>query len=226
LSRIEAVVSDFGGVLTSPLVNSFAAFQDDSGISLEQFGAAMAAIAARQGVYPLFELETGRLTESEFLRMLADELSAKVGRSVRLHGFGERYFEHLHPNERMIEFMRALRGRGYRMAICTNNVREWERLWRAKLPVDEIFEVVVDSAFVGTRKPEREIYEITLDRLGVDPEAALFVDDLELNCDAARELGMSAVWFRDTDQAIGEIETALGGAERPSERGRVTGRSH
>ena len=63
--------------------------------------------------------------------------------------------------------MRELRERGYKLAICTNNVREWEPLWRAKLPVDEIFDVVVDSAFVGMRKPEPRIYEITLERLGV-----------------------------------------------------------
>ena len=50
--------------------------------------------------------------------------------------------------------MRELRERGYRMAILTNNVREWEELWRSKLPVDEIFELVVDSAWVGMRKPE------------------------------------------------------------------------
>jgi putative hydrolase of the HAD superfamily len=105
--------------------------------------------------------------------------------------------------------MRALKDRGYRMAICTNNVREWEPLWRAKLPVEEIFSVVVDSGFVGVRKPEPEIYALTLDRLGVAPDAALLVDDIELNCEAARALGMQAVWFRSTDQAIEEIESAL-----------------
>ena len=45
-------------------------------------------------------------------------------------------------------------------------MREWEPLWRSKLPIDEVFDVVVDSAFVGTRKPEPEIYAITLERLG------------------------------------------------------------
>ena len=105
--------------------------------------------------------------------------------------------------------MRSLKGRGYRMAICTNNVREWEPLWRAKLPVDEIFGVVVDSAFVGVRKPEPEIYGITLERLGVLAPAALFVDDIEVNCDTARKLGMRAVRFRSTDQTIEEIEAAL-----------------
>ena len=61
--------------------------------------------------------------------------------------------------------MRELGERGYRMAILTNNVREWEELWRSKLPVDEIFELVVDSAWVGMRKPEPEIYHLTIERL-------------------------------------------------------------
>jgi putative hydrolase of the HAD superfamily len=214
MSRIDAIISDFGGVLTSPLLNSFTAFQDSSGISLEELGLAMAAVAQRHGANPLFELETGRLTEAAFLSSLAAQLTEQLGRSVELHGFGERYFEHLHPNDRLIDYMRQLRERGYKMAICTNNVREWEPLWRAKLPVDEIFDVVVDSAFVGTRKPERRIYELTIERLGVPAAAALLIDDIELNCDAARELGMHAVWFRSTEQAIADTEAALAG--RPS----------
>jgi len=137
---IEAVVSDFGGVLTSPLLDSFVAFQDASGISLEQLGVAMGRIWERDGAHPLFELETGRMTEAAFLESLGAELSAQLGRMVELHGFGERLFEHLHPNQRMIDYMRELRGRGYRMAICTNNVREWEPRWRAMLPIDELFE--------------------------------------------------------------------------------------
>jgi putative hydrolase of the HAD superfamily len=70
---------------------------------------------------------------------------------------------------------------------------------------------VVDSAFVGCRKPDREIYEIVLERLGVPAAACLFVDDVEVNCEAARELGMTAVHFRENDQAIEEIKATLGG---------------
>jgi putative hydrolase of the HAD superfamily len=209
---IEAVISDFGGVLTSPLRGSFEAFQDSSGVSLEALGLAMAAVAQRTGVNPLFELETGRLTEAEFLRALGAELSVRLGRAVPMEDFGERYFAHLSPNEAMIDYMRELRGRGYRMAICTNNVREWDSRWRAMLPVDDIFDIVVDSAFVGTRKPESRIYELTLERLGVSAGAALFIDDIEANCQAARELGMAAVWFRGTEQAMADSEAALAAA--------------
>jgi epoxide hydrolase-like predicted phosphatase len=108
--------------------------------------------------------------------------------------------------------MRELRGRGLRMALLTNNVREWEPQWRAKLPeIDEIFEVVVDSAFVGMRKPDREIYELTLERLGDGVAAAecLFVDDVDVNCDAARSLGMRAVHYVEADQAIAKIRAEL-----------------
>jgi putative hydrolase of the HAD superfamily len=210
-TRIEAIVSDFGGVLTSSVFDSFVAWQDATGIPLEALGKAMAEVAARSGANPLFELEMGRVSEAEFLGGLSRQLSSDLGRAVELDGFADRYLEHLDANPRMIEYMGALRERGYRLAICTNNIREWEERWRAKLPVDEIFEVVVDSSAVGTRKPQPRIYQITLEQLGVEPGAALFVDDLEVNCLAARELGMATVWFRETEQAIEEIEAALRG---------------
>lgn len=212
MSAIQAVISDFGGVLTSPLLDAFGAIQESSGISVEHLGQAMFAVAGRLGVNPLIELETGRMGEPEFLGLLGEQLSDQLGRPVQMHGFGEMYFESLRPNEPMIDYMRALRQRGYRMAICTNNVREWEARWRSMLPVDEIFQVVVDSAFVGTRKPEPEIYRLTLDRLEVPADACVFVDDVEMNCDAAREAGMRTVHFQATEQAIAEIEAALNGA--------------
>jgi putative hydrolase of the HAD superfamily len=213
MGRVGAVISDFGGVLTSPLLGSFQAFQESSGISLQELGTAMAAIAAHRGANPLFELETARITEEQFLTELAGRLSEQLGRPVTLDGFGERYFANLEPNEPMIDYMRSLRERGYKLAICTNNVREWEPLWRRMLPVDEIFDVVVDSAFVGTRKPEPRIYELTLARLGVEAAAAVMIDDIEINCSAARELGIRAVWFQDAEQAIAETEAALRHAE-------------
>jgi putative hydrolase of the HAD superfamily len=202
---IRAVVSDFGGVLTTPLVDSFVAYQRESGIAFEELGKALGRIAEQHGEHPLFELEKGKITEAEFIGALEHELGRKMG------SFRETYFAHLHPNERMIGYMRELKSRGLRMALLTNNVREWEPLWRAKLPdIDEIFEVVVDSAFVGMRKPESGIYELTLDRLdGVAPDECVFLDDIDANCEAAEALGMHTVRFVDNDQAIGEIEGVL-----------------
>jgi len=200
---LRAVISDFGGVLTSPLFESFAAWQRKSGLSFERLGQAMADATERNSMHPLYELEKGTITEAEFLGMLEAELDP----GTSLSGMRDVYFEHLQPNPAMIDFMRELRGRGLRMALLTNNVREWEPQWRAKLPeIDEIFELVVDSAFVGMRKPDREIYELTLERLGdVSAEECLFVDDVDVNCETARSLGMHAVHYLDADQAMAEI---------------------
>ena len=204
------MISDFGGVLTTPLVQSFMAFQDETGISMETLGTAMQKIADTDGEHPLFDLERGRITEAAFLERMAEELEPALGHRPEMHRFSEIYFDALQPNEPMIELMRELK-RDHRMALLTNNVREWEPLWRSMLPVDEIFELVVDSAFVGCRKPEPEIYEITLERLGLPAEACVFVDDVAVNCEAARELGIAAVHFRDNEQAIPEIRAAVAG---------------
>jgi putative hydrolase of the HAD superfamily len=208
--KVTTVISDFGGVLTTPLVQSFAAVQDQTGIPFEKLGTAMATIAEQDGKHPLFELEKGHLSEADFLAKLGDALEPMLGHRPELHLFREIYFDALHPNEPMIELMRETKARGFRMGLLTNNVREWEPLWRSMLPVDEIFEIVVDSGFVGCRKPDREIYDLTLKRMG-NPSAAkcLFIDDTEVNCDTARSLGMAAVHYVHNDQAIPEIRTAL-----------------
>lgn len=211
MTPIRAVISDFGGVLTTPLLGSFAAFQDETGISASSLGTAMQRIAERQGEHPLFELERGRIAETDFLAALRVELAVELGHEPELHRFREIYFDALQPNQPMVDAMRDLKGRGYRMALLTNNVREWEPLWRGMLPVDEIFEVIVDSAFVGMRKPEPEIYDLAVERIGdgIGASECLFVDDVEVNVEAARELGMGAVHFRSAGQAIPEIEAAL-----------------
>jgi putative hydrolase of the HAD superfamily len=208
---ITTVISDFGGVLTTPLVQSFAAVQDHTGIPFEELAKAMGRIESEEGIHPLYELEKGKLSEADFLRKLGDALEPELGHRPELHRFREIYFDALHPNDPMIDLMREAKESGRRMGLLTNNVREWEPLWRSMLPVDEIFEVVVDSGFVGCRKPEREIYDLTLERMGdLAPEECLFVDDVDVNCEAARELGMSAVHYRHNDQAIPEIRSALG----------------
>jgi putative hydrolase of the HAD superfamily len=202
----RALISDFGGVLTSPLQDGFLAYQEESGVSLEDLGRAMARASEEHGEHPLFVLERGEISASEFRARIEPHLED----GFDLTRLSTLYFERMQPNRAMIEFVRELRGRGLRTALLTNNVREWEPLWRAKLPeIDELFEVVVDSAFVGLRKPDPAIYELTLARLGLAGEECVFVDDLEVNCEAARGLGMTAVRFERAEQAIPELRSAL-----------------
>jgi epoxide hydrolase-like predicted phosphatase len=206
---IRALISDFGGVLTTPLSAGFIAYQEEAPMSLEDLGRGMQAAAEAYGEHPLHSLERGEISEQEFARRLAERLQD----GFDLARLRELYFERIDPNEPMIRFIGEQRRRGLRTALLTNNVREWEPLWRAKLPeLDAIFEVVVDSAFVGMRKPEPGIFELTIERLGggLRAEECLFVDDIELNCEAARQLGMTAVRFENAEQAIAELESALG----------------
>jgi putative hydrolase of the HAD superfamily len=207
---IEAVISDFGGVLTTPLIQSFMAFQDQTGISLELLGKGMqAATEANAGENPLFEMERGEISERAFLEQLSGSLEPLLGHRPELHRFREIYFEALDPNPTMIGLMRELKAAGYRMAMLTNNVREWEPLWRSMLPVDEIFDTVVDSGFVGCRKPESRIYALTLERLDLSAERCLFVDDTQVNVEGAQEVGITGVHFRENAQAIAEIRREL-----------------
>jgi putative hydrolase of the HAD superfamily len=203
----DVLICDFGGVLTTPLQEGFLAYQEESGVSLEELGKAIGRAAKEHGDHPLFVLERGEITEAEFRARIEPHLEDGFD-LARLRSL---YFDRLEPNGPMIEFVRGLRGRGVRAALLTNNVREWEPLWRSKLPeVDELFELVVDSAFVGLRKPDPAIFELTLERLGgIAPERCVFVDDLDVNCEAARALGMAAVRFENAEQAIPEVESAL-----------------
>ena len=209
---MRAVISDFGGVLTSPLDQLLEAFVAHTGVTHEQFGAAMVRIVQEDGTHPLFPLERGEITERQFLDRMDAALSAVAGREVRVPALGERVGVGMTANEELFAYYRGLRDAGVRVALCTNNVREWEPHWRAMLPIDDVFEVVVDSAFVGTRKPESRIYEITLERVGVPAADCVFVDDLEVNVSGAVKAGMTGVLFRDTAQAIAEIDAALGRA--------------
>jgi putative hydrolase of the HAD superfamily len=208
---IKALISDFGGVLTSPLLAALERFNDTLGLTGEDFGRAMALALREHGEHPLFALERGEITEGEFNARLERALREQLGRDVDLSRMAELMMAHLHPNQELFDYYRGLRDEhGLRLGILTNNVREWEPLWRSKLPIDEIFEDVVDSAFVGMRKPEPEIYALALSRLGVEAEACAFVDDTEVNVDAARQIGFHAVQFRDTAQAIAELDALLG----------------
>ncbi len=210
MTEIEAIVCDFGGVLTTPLLAAFAAFQDDSGITPEQLGLAMRAGLEEGEEIPLFKLERGEISEDDFIARLSDGLEPILGHPPHMHHFRQKFWGALEPNAEMIALMRELKARGLKMAMLTNNVREWEPLWRAMLPVDEIFEEIVDSAFVGCRKPEARIHELTLERIGMPAGACLFIDDLQPNIEGAEAAGMNAVHFRNNEQAIAAIRAALG----------------
>ena len=151
-------------------------------------------------MHPLYALERGEITETEFMQRTSDELPD----GVELSELGQGYFTRLERNEPMLEFLAELRGRGLRLALCTNNVREWEPMWRPMMPRDRRAVRVGGGLGIrrALRKPEPEIYGIVLERLGLPGTECVFIDDVEDNCIAAAEAGMHPVHFRDAQQAI------------------------
>ncbi|WP_028065558.1 HAD family hydrolase [Solirubrobacter soli] len=209
---IKAVISDFGGVVTLPLFEGFKRAHEELGVPIEALGVAMKLTAARNPEPPLWTLERGQMTEADFLAGLEAALTEVTGTAVTLDGYGALLMGKLEPNEPLLARYRELREAGVRLAILTNNVREWHDIWRTAFDIDALFELVVDSAFEGTRKPEPRIYELTLSRLGLAPPDCVFIDDVEVNVTAANELGLHGIHFRDTDQVLAELDAALDGA--------------
>lgn len=212
---ITTIVADFGGVLSTPLWDAFAHVQAEFGIEADALGRAMALAGERRGENPLYALETGRVSEADFAAEVEAALVEVVGRPVGMDRFHALYWEALGANDELVSALRERRAEGYRMGLLTNNVREWEPRWRAMLPVDELFSVVVDSAFVGVRKPDPEIYRLTEERLGVPGSEIVFLDDFERNCDAARERSWTAIRFEDTAQTLRELDAVLSRSGAP-----------
>jgi epoxide hydrolase-like predicted phosphatase len=214
---VRVIISDFGGVLTNPLEEAFLEFQKESGIPLAELGIAMFNIAERDGENPLYALEKGEMTEHEFEERMQAQLRSQLGDEIEFIDFSETYFSHLHPNQPFLDYLFDYKKDGGRLALLTNNVREWEPRWRAMLPIDQLFETIVDSGFVGTRKPETKIFEITYEQItslpglhDVKKEECVLVDDIEINCDAAVEFGFQAVRYAgECDSVVAEIRTLL-----------------
>jgi putative hydrolase of the HAD superfamily len=114
------------------------------------------------------------------------------------------------PRPAMARAITRIREAGLRTAALTNN---WPRPDDGIPAVDGRglgFDVVIESAVVGLRKPDPRIYELVLRELAVDATATVFLDDLGINLKPARELGMTTIKVTDTDRALDELATTLG----------------
>lgn len=206
----DAAILDFGGVMTEPIFRR--PLGDDPGARLVRFFVveAVSVYAEPTGDHDLHLLETGRLDETEFLRRFTARAAAAGEPSLDVEEARRALFGNgIVACAAMVDAVRAVRAGGYRTALCTNNVREWEAEWRATIPVDELFDVVVDSSAVGLRKPDPAIYLLTCERLGVAPERCVFVDDLPPNLEAAAALGITVLASPDPVHAAGELLALL-----------------
>jgi putative hydrolase of the HAD superfamily len=195
----SGLIVDFGGVLTTDVFASFRAFCVAEGLPedtvRERFRTdpdARALLAA---------LETGALDVAEFEPRFAALLEVSSERLI------DRLFGGMEPDTAMLDGVRAARRAGVRTGLLSNSWGDATTYDRALL--EELFDAWVISSEVGLRKPDPAIYELTLERLGVAASACAFVDDVEVNVEAAAALGMHAIHFRDTSQAIAAIDALV-----------------
>jgi putative hydrolase of the HAD superfamily len=200
---IEAVLFDFTGVLTSsPWASLSAAVDGDLALLVGPYD--------QDTDHPWHRLERGEVTVEEWL-VLAQAYAEAAGGQLDLSPL-DALLGSLVVYEDVVLHIRALRAEGYRTALVTNNVREGARRWQAMIPVDELFDVVVDSSVVGMRKPNPLIFQHALELLGgVAPDRAVFLDDVESNLVGARSIGLHGILVSDPPAtALAELDQLLG----------------
>jgi putative hydrolase of the HAD superfamily len=202
MSNLKAAIFDIGGVLTISPVTRIKSYCAEWGISDEL---RTAIFAPNDAIWSRFE--RSELTRAEFAREL-DRACQCDGRGLH---FLEWFFQGFEPRPEMIAVVEHLRGRTKLGSITNNVARDLPAQQRTSgLDIHSLFDVVVESAIEGVRKPEPAIYRIACERLGVEPHEAVFLDDLGANLKGAKALGMTTIKVDDTNNAIDELEAALG----------------
>lgn len=204
MSAVTTVLFDFAGVLTS---SPWAAMTEAGGGSLELIVGAY----DEDGDHPWHQVERGELAIADWA-VAVTEMGRAQGIEVDFAPL-QAMFAEMTVNQQVLDRARSLRDEGYRVGLITNNVKEGSATWRALVPVDELFEVVVDSCEVGMRKPNPAIFLHALELLGdVAPGEAVFLDDSPGNVAGARRAGLHAILVTDPDDAIAELDALLQGS--------------
>ncbi|MDH3756149.1 MAG: HAD family phosphatase [Acidimicrobiia bacterium] len=204
---IEAVFWDFGGVFTPSPFDAFDSYAAELGVTGTMLFETVLGPYHRDTDHPWHRLERGELSmEDAFVQTIETADAAGIEGFEATALFSEMGSGFFDARPEIVEAVRDLSRRGIRHAMVTNNVRELATSWRPLLPLDELFEVVIDSSEVGMRKPDPGIYGLALEEMGVQSSSTVFVDDLESNVVAARELGMHGVVFGpDAEVSLAEL---------------------
>jgi putative hydrolase of the HAD superfamily len=208
--KIEAVLFDLGGVYTDSPFDAMDLISEELQIEPGRLLGILFGDYHRDTDHPWHRLERGELSLEDAREQIKShgreqgleidplELLSRIGT-----GGGTR--------DILIDRTRSLREEGYKTALVTNNFAEVRVAWRRMLPLDELFDAVVDSSEIGIRKPDPAIYQHALELLDARPQESVFLDDFAGNVDAARRLGMQGIVV-DTDiqRVIRDLDTLLG----------------
>jgi putative hydrolase of the HAD superfamily len=205
---IEAVIWDFGGVLTSSPFEAFARFEVERGLPAD--------IIRRTNATNHFENAWAKFERAEVDLETFDQLfaaeSLALGAEVRGRDVLPLLSGDLRPE--MVEALRRVKN-SFKTGCITNNLpansigsKSGRSLYVAE--VMALFDHVIESAKIGLRKPDPRIYQMMVDTLGVNPERCVYLDDLGVNLKPARDMGMTTIKVLNAAQAIAELEAATG----------------
>jgi epoxide hydrolase-like predicted phosphatase len=195
-----ALLVDFGGVMTTPVWDSFADFTREKG--LDEHAVRRLFREDPEALADLRLLETGTIEETEFEKRFAKRLGLDDATDLI-----ESLFRGMRPSEQIVAAVRAVGDRGVKTGLISNS---WSTSHYDRELLEELFDTVVISAEVGLHKPQPEIYLLAAERLVEPPERCVFVDDLRENCAGAEAVGMTAILHRDPTATVERIEELFG----------------
>ena len=206
----RGLLVDWGGVLTSGLEPALRRWAELDGFDFDSYLEAVLKWLPTESVTaelnPVHALERGQLAVPDFERKLAAILVRRDGTPIPAEGLIERMFAHFEHQPAMSALVRRVNEHGIRTALLSNS-------WGNTYPRDTwdgMFDDIVISGEVGLRKPEPEIFQLAAGRLGLEPAECVFIDDMQLNVDGARAVGMTAILHTEYDETRRALETLFG----------------
>lgn len=198
---IKVIIFDFGRVITAqkPL-SLFRSYEEELGLDPDTINSIMFGSQAWQDTL------LGRKTTEEFWHLIGPELGLSTADEV--NRFRRRYHADEAINEAVLDLIRKLHGR-YKLAILSNSPPDLTR-WLVDWEMRDLFEVVFCSGDEGMIKPDPAAFKLTLERLGVEPGEAVFIDDTPEHVEAARKLGIQGIIFTTAAALKDDLKKFLG----------------
>jgi epoxide hydrolase-like predicted phosphatase len=207
---MQGLIVDWGGVLTMPVHAAIGSWLKATGVDREHYGTVLGRWLqpSPDVMSPVHRLERGEIAVEEFEHLLSAAL-AQEGSTVEAQGLVSTMLGDLAIYEdSMTSLVTRAHAAGIRTGLLSNSWgNDYDRSdWH------EMFDAVVISGEVGMRKPEREIFELTLDRIGLPAGECVFIDDIPHNVAAAAEAGLMGIVHRTFEETATELEALFPGA--------------
>jgi putative hydrolase of the HAD superfamily len=205
----KSVVFDFGGVLITPITTLIDEVAGWHGVDMvEMLDVLMGPREESTSDHPWHRAERGELTTAALQAEVAP-FAAAAGLTLRGDEYERLLCGEFEVHDEMLDRIASLRAEGYSIGLLTNSFKEFRALLERHVDFD-LFDVVVDSSEVGHRKPEPAIYAVMAERLGVDPEQIVYLDDFAANLEGARRAGWTTIHVTDVTKALQELDHLLG----------------